>query len=85
MFVGSSSKRRSGFLNKALAKANLIRQPPEKVLVAAACIEGVKPSPAKITDALAGALSASMASSSAYTSVSLDDSEGSTDPDDLQR
>lgn len=46
--------------NRALAKASLILQPPEKVFVACCCISGVKPKPSRIIDALAGALSASI-------------------------
>ena len=33
MFVGSSSSRRSGLENSALARAILIRQPPENIPV----------------------------------------------------
>lgn len=65
MFVGSSKSNRSGLQKRALAKANRILQPPEKVLVGRACISALKPKPARITDALEGALSDSMASSSA--------------------
>jgi hypothetical protein len=46
-FVGSSSRRRSGRLKRARAKARRIRQPPENVRVAAACISFVKPRPGK--------------------------------------
>lgn len=45
---------------RALAKANLILQPPENVFVGCFCISEVKPRPFKIIDALAGALSASI-------------------------
>lgn len=46
--------------NKARASARRIRQPPEKVLVAFCCICAVNPRPARIMEARAGALSASM-------------------------
>ena len=65
MFVGSSSKSRSGLQKRALANASLILHPPEKVLVCAACMSVVKPKPARMTEARDGALSDSMASSSA--------------------
>ena len=65
MFVGSSSRRRSGLQKSALARASLILQPPEKVLVALACISGVNPRPDRMTAARDAALSASIASSSA--------------------
>lgn len=72
-FLGSIA-----YLEKsARARANLIRQPPEKVLVGRACISGVNPSPLSMMDARAGALSASMFSSWAYNSLSSDESAGS--------
>ena len=55
---------------RARARANLIRQPPENSLVGRCCISDEKPRPFKIILALAGALSASMFWSCAYTSVS---------------
>lgn len=67
------------FENRALARANLILQPPENVLVARACISGVKPKPLRIIEALAGALSASMFSNWAYISDNSFDMLGSVD------
>lgn len=64
---------------RALAKASRILQPPENVLVARACISGVNPKPLSMIDARAGALSASMFSNWAYTSVSSEDKFGSVD------
>lgn len=55
---------------RARARANLIRQPPENSLVGRCCISDEKPRPFKIILALAGALSASIFWSCAYTSVS---------------
>ena len=81
MFVGSSSNSKSGLQNNARARANRILQPPEKLLVGAPCISVVNPNPAKITEALEGALSDSIASRSAYivanrvVSTSLDSPE----------
>ena len=69
-FTYKNGKKNTYLENNALASANLILQPPENVLVALACISGVKPKPLSIMDALAGALSASMFSSCAYTSLS---------------
>lgn len=60
MLVGSSRSSKSGREKRALAKANLILQPPENVRVAFCCISLVKPKPFRIMEALAGALSASM-------------------------
>ena len=60
MFVGSSNNSKSGLENNALAKAILILHPPEYSFVGFNCISGVNPKPDKITDALAGALSASI-------------------------
>lgn len=54
---------------RARARANLMRQPPEKVLVALICMSELKPSPLSMTEAFAGALSASMFCSCAYTSL----------------
>lgn len=56
--------------NNALASASLILQPPENSFVVRFCISEENPKPARMTDALAGALSASMLSSFAYTSLS---------------
>lgn len=67
------------FENKALASANLILQPPENVFVARDCISGVNPKPLRIMDARAGALSASMFSNCAYTSVNSADRFGSVE------
>lgn len=58
-----SSRRRSGSQNRARAKANLILQPPEKVLVAYCCLSGEKPRPAKILAARDSALSDSISES----------------------
>lgn len=80
MFVGSSRSSKSGRENSARAKAKRIRHPPENVLVARACMSLLKPKPFKMTDARAGALSASMFSSAAYTSVSFLFSVGSDEP-----
>lgn len=80
MLVGSSSRSKSGRENKARAKASRIRHPPEKVLVALACISLLKPKPFRMTDARAGALSASIFSKAAYTSVNALLSSGSAVP-----
>lgn len=47
--VGSSRSSRSGSINKALASAILIRQPPEKALVGFFCISGVKLRPLRVS------------------------------------
>lgn len=52
MFVGSSSNSKSGRQKRARAKASLILQPPEKLLVGCFCISVVKPRPSRITLAL---------------------------------
>lgn len=57
----------------ALARAKRIRHPPEKCLVAFFCISGLKPKPSSMTLARAGALSASMALSCIYISLSSED------------
>ena len=56
---------RTHWEKSALANAILIRQPPEKFFVHLVCISGLKPKPANILLAFAGALSASMACNSA--------------------
>lgn len=63
--------------NSALANASLILQPPENSFVFRCCISVVKPSPAKMTEARAGALSDSIAVSWLQTSVSSLFSSGS--------
>lgn len=63
-FVGSSNNRRVGSRNKALARDTLIRQPPEKFLVARFCISLENPKPAKIRRARGSAESALIAFSS---------------------
>ena len=52
MLVGSSSNNKSGFVNKALASASLILQPPENSFVVIFCISVVNPRPSRIIDAL---------------------------------
>ena len=63
-FVGSSNNRRVGSRNRALARDTLIRQPPEKFLVARFCISLENPKPAKIRRARGSAESALIAFSS---------------------
>jgi len=63
-FVGSSNNRRVGSRNKALARDTLIRQPPEKFLVARFCISLENPKPARIRRARGSAESALIAFSS---------------------
>lgn len=59
--VGSSNSSRVGSRNKALARDTLIRQPPEKFLVARFCISLENPKPAKIRRARGSAESALIA------------------------
>lgn len=80
ILVGSSSNNRSGRENSARANASRILQPPEKVFVARTCMSLLKPKPLRITEARAGALSASIFSSAAYTSVNSLFNDRSVDP-----
>ncbi|KAH3681740.1 hypothetical protein WICPIJ_007299 [Wickerhamomyces pijperi] len=57
---GSSSNNKSGLQNKALARDNLILQPPEKEFVGFCWVSLVKPRPKRIEAALASALSDSI-------------------------
>jgi hypothetical protein len=50
--VGSSSSSRSGSMNRARARAILMRHPPENSLVRLRCISGVKLRPWKDLDHL---------------------------------
>jgi len=61
--VGSSSSRTSGSTKRALARATLILQPPDREPTGLLNISGVKPKPPKIIAALASALWASIYSS----------------------
>src|ERR1700733_7332241 len=54
-----SSSKRSGLQNSALARANLILQPPLNSFVFRCCASTLNPRPARILDALASAVSAS--------------------------
>lgn len=65
-FVGSSSNNIVGFMKRALAKAILILQPPEKSRVFFSCICLVKPRPNKISAARFSAVDASIASKRSY-------------------
>ena len=64
-----SRRSRSGSQNSALAKASLILQPPEKVLVAKCCRSSEKPRPARILAARDSALSDSISDSFACMSL----------------
>ena len=69
MLEGSSRRRRSGSQNRALANANLILHPPEKVFVAKCCRSSEKPRPARILAARDSALSDSISESFAWMSL----------------
>ena len=58
-----SRRSRSGSQKSALANANLILQPPEKVLVALCCFSSEKPKPASMLAARDSALSDSISES----------------------
>lgn len=55
-FVGSSNSKMSGSTKRALAKATLILQPPDKDPTVLFNILGVKPRPPKIVAAFDSAL-----------------------------
>ncbi len=78
-FVGSSSNKIVGFMNKALASAIRIRHPPEKSRVFLACIFLVKPSPCKIWAARISAVAESIDSNLSYMR-----SKGSPPPSSCQ-
>lgn len=65
---GSSSNNKSGSQNKALARDNLILQPPENALEGSCWLSLVKPRPYKMEAALLSALSESISMSFSLTS-----------------
>mmetsp|Transcript_11349 Transcript_11349/g.47416 ORF Transcript_11349/g.47416 Transcript_11349/m.47416 type:complete len:339 (+) Transcript_11349:197-1213(+) len=67
--VGSSSSSSVGWMKSARARLMRMRQPPEKLLVGAACILGVKPRPCRILRARLSAFDESKAAILSYTSA----------------
>lgn len=66
-----SRSKRSGSQNKALANANRILHPPEKVFVAKCCLSSENPRPARILAARDSALSDSISDSLAWMSLNV--------------
>mmetsp|Transcript_17868 Transcript_17868/g.36602 ORF Transcript_17868/g.36602 Transcript_17868/m.36602 type:complete len:153 (-) Transcript_17868:18-476(-) len=69
-FVGSSKSSNAGWMNRALASATRMRQPPLNSLVIIPCRARLNPSPLRIRVALVSAVSASSSSSRSYRSLS---------------
>mmetsp|Transcript_48189 Transcript_48189/g.104857 ORF Transcript_48189/g.104857 Transcript_48189/m.104857 type:complete len:224 (+) Transcript_48189:1117-1788(+) len=67
--VGSSSSSKSGFMNRAWARAILIRHPPLNSLVGRCWSAGENPRPARIVPARVSASSLSNSSKRSYTSI----------------